>query len=87
MVRFPADVPDTESVGSAQGWGSAIARAVVMLFVVFVAFAVFPNWLLNRLATTMTPTGRDLILVGWWLVAIVACTWLFVRLQGRGALT
>lgn len=83
MARFRADAPEAGSDSSAPGWGRGIARAVVMLFVVFVAFAVFPNWLLNRLATTMTPTGRDLILVGWWLVALVGCTWLFLRLQGR----
>ena len=83
MARDRADAPDAVSVVSAQGWGSAIARAVVMLVVVLLAFAVFPNWLLDRLATTVTPTGRDLIIVGWWLVALVGCTWLFLRLQGR----
>jgi hypothetical protein len=76
-----ADAPAAELRGSAQGWGTAIARAVLMLAVVFVAFALFPNWLLDRLATRVTSTGRDLILVGWWIVALVGCAWFFVRLQ------
>jgi len=54
-----------------------------MVIVVLVAFGLVPNWLLDRLATRVTPTGRDLVIVGWWLVAVVGCTWLFLRLQGR----
>jgi hypothetical protein len=83
MARSQADAPVAGSGGSAQGWGTAVARAIVLLVVVFVAFAIVPNWLLDRLATKVTTTGRDLILVGWWVVALVGCTWLFVRLQGR----
>ncbi len=83
MARSQAGAPVAGSGGSAQGWGTAIARAVVMLLVAFLAFAIVPNWLLDRLATRVTPTGRDLILVGWWVVALVGCTWLFVWLQGR----
>ena len=83
MARSRVDNPGAGSTGSAQGWGSAIARAVTMVIVVLVAFGLVPNWLLDRLATRVTPTGRDLVIVGWWLVALFACTWLFLRLQGR----
>jgi hypothetical protein len=69
--------------GSVQGWGAAILRAIGMLAFAFVVFAVAPNWLLDRLATRVTTTGRDLILVGWWAVAFVSSCWVFVRLQGR----
>jgi hypothetical protein len=84
MATSQADMPAAGSGGSAPGWGTAIVRAVVMLVVVVLAFAIVPNWLLDRLATKVTPTGRDLILVGSWIVAFVFCMWLFVRLQGRG---
>ncbi len=64
-----------------RGRGIAVVRAVAMLLVVFVAFAIVPNWLLGRLATRVTSTGRDLILVGWSTIAFVGSGWLFVRLQ------
>ncbi len=64
-----------------RGWGIAVVRAIAMLVVVFVVFAVVPNWLLGRLATRVTSTGRDLILVGWSTVAFVGAGWLFFRLQ------
>jgi hypothetical protein len=83
MSRSRSDVPSAEGWVSVQSWGAAIASAVVMLVAVFVAFALVPTWLLDRLATRVTPTGRDLIIVGWWLVGLVGCSWLFVRLQGR----
>ena len=69
--------------GSAQGWGTAIARAVVMVAVALVALGVIPNWLLDRTATRLTTTGRDLVLLAWWVVALVLSGWVFVRLQGR----
>ena len=71
--------------GSEQGWGSAILRAIAMLAFSFLVFAIVPNWLLDRIATRVTTTGRDLILLGWWGVAFVASCWAFVRLQGREA--
>jgi hypothetical protein len=55
-----------------------------MLAIAFVAFAVVPSWLLDRTATRVTTTGRDLILIGWWMAAFIGCCWAFVRLQGRG---
>ncbi len=83
MARSQADAPGAGSGGSAQGWGTAIVRAMAMLAVAFVVFAVVPSWLIDRLATRVTTTGRDLILVGWWVVAFVVSCWVFVRLQGR----
>lgn len=83
MARSQAGAPGAGSGGPARGWGSAIVRAVVLILAVFVAFALIPNWLLDRLDTRATPTGRDLIIVMWWLVALGGCSWLFVLLQGR----
>jgi hypothetical protein len=54
-----------------------------MLAVVVLVFGLAPNWLLDRLADRVTTTGRDLILVAWWIVGLVACSWLFLVLQGR----
>lgn len=85
MSRSRSDVPAAEGRAQVQGWGAAIPRAAVMLAAAFVAFALVPNWLLDRLATRVTPAGRDLIIVGWWLVGLVGCSLLFVRLQGRGS--
>ena len=81
MARSQGDAPGADPRVSAEGWGSAIARSVLMLLVVFIAFAVVPNWLADRLATRVTPTGRDLIVIAWWLAALIGCTWLFMRLQ------
>lgn len=83
MARSQSHVPGADPRDSAKGWGSAVARGLLMLLAVFIAFAIVPNWLADRLATRVTPTGRDLIVVAWWLVALVGCTWLFLRLQGR----
>jgi hypothetical protein len=66
-----------------QGWGAAIARAIAMVAIAFVTLGVVPNWLLDRTATQLTPTGRDLVLLTWWVVALVLSAWAFVRLQGR----
>ncbi len=54
-----------------------------MLTIAFVVFAVVPTWLLDRTATRVTTTGRDLMLMGWWMVAFIVCCWVFARLQGR----
>ena len=54
-----------------------------MVVVLFVAFGVVPNWLLDWTATRVTPTGRDVIVVGWWVASLIGCAWLFLRLQSR----
>jgi hypothetical protein len=82
MAETHADVRAVGG-GSAESWSAAIVRAIAMLVIAFLTLGVVPNWLLDRLATRVTPTGRDLILVACWTLAFVVSAWAFVRLQRR----
>lgn len=74
-----------ERVGSQGGsWISAILGAAAMVLVSFLVFVLIPNSLLAYLTTRMTPTGRDLVVVAWWVFAFVVSCVVFVRLQRRG---
>lgn len=68
-------------------WGQAIARAIVMLVVCVVLFAVVPGYLLTYLTIRTSATIRDLLVAGWWAIGLVFALWLFVRLQGTRAET
>lgn len=65
-------------------WASAVVGAAVMILVSFLVFVLIPNSLLAYLTTRMTPTGRDLVVVTWWVFAFVISCIVFVRLQHRG---
>jgi hypothetical protein len=65
-------------------WGSATARAAVMLVASFVLFAYLPDRFLTYLAVRTTPTVRDLLVSLSWVVTLVLAFWLFVRLQRTG---
>ena len=65
-------------------WGSATARAAVMLVASFVLFAYVPDRLLTYLAVRTTPTVRDLLVSLSWVVTLVLAFWLFIRLQRTG---
>jgi hypothetical protein len=67
----------------ARSWGAAFLAAAVMVLLTFLAFVLIPNSLLGYLTTRMTPTGRDLVVVGWWILAFLICCVVFVRLQRR----
>jgi hypothetical protein len=62
--------------------GAAI-RAVIMLVVSVVVFALVPERLLTFLTIRVSPSVRDALVVLWWAVALVATMVLFVRLQTR----
>lgn len=64
-------------------WVAASLAAAAMLLVSYLALVLVPNGLLDYLAVRVVPKVRDLIVASWWVVAFVACSWLFVRLQGR----
>lgn len=70
------------SMGS--DWAGAALRGLGVLASCIVLFVLFPNWLVGYLALRVTPTGRDLILSGWFGVAFVLGCVVFVRLQPRG---
>jgi len=83
MSEPGAELAGATLTDRAQSWGAAVPRAALMLAVVVLAFGLAPNWLLDRLADRVTTTGRDLILVAWWMLGLVVCTWLFLVLQRR----
>lgn len=62
-------------------WGNAVVRAIVMLAVCVVLFAVVPGYLLTYLTIRTSATIRDLLVMGWWTVGLLFALWLFVRLQ------
>ena len=62
-------------------WGRAFGLAAVMILASYLAFVLIPNNLFSYLATRTVPFTRDLFVTLWWIVAFVACSWLFVRLQ------
>ncbi len=78
------DIPPTGSGADGGGsWGAAALKALAMIAISFLVFVLVPNSLLAYLTTRMTPTGRDLVVATWWLVAFVVACWIFVRLQRR----
>jgi hypothetical protein len=69
--------------GGGRSWVAAAVRAVIMLVVSVVVFALVPERLLTYLAIRVSPSVRDALVVLWWAVALVATLALFVRLQPR----
>jgi len=72
------------SGGGHDSWVGAAVRAVVMLVVSVVVFALVPERLLTYLTIRVSPSVRDALVVLWWAAALVATFVLFVRLQARG---
>ena len=62
-------------------WGKAAVRAILMLLVCVVVFAVIPGYLLSYLTIRTSATVRDLLVGTWWAVGLLFALWLFVRLQ------
>jgi hypothetical protein len=52
-----------------------------MVLLSFLGLVLIPNSLLGYLTTRMTPAGRDLVVVGCWMLAFVFSCLVFVRLQ------
>jgi hypothetical protein len=67
--------------GARRSWGSASTMSGVVLVISILAFMIIPNQLIAYLSTRVTPTGRDLLVSAWWLLALIACSWLLVRVQ------
>jgi hypothetical protein len=55
-----------------------------MILLSYLVFVLIPNALIAYLTTRLTPTGRDLLVVGWWVLAFLLSCLVFVRLQRRG---
>ena len=67
--------------GNGGTWLGAAIRAVAMLVVSVVVFALVPERLLTFLTIRVSPSVRDALVVLWWAIALVATFALFVRLQ------
>ncbi len=68
---------------SAEGWGSAIWKAAVIVILSFVGFVLVPNWLTVHLPRRLTPRSRDAIVLAWVAAYFVALSWAFVAAQRR----
>ncbi len=69
---------------SAEGWGVAARKAVLVLVLSFLGFLVVPDRLASYLSVHIVPNARDALVVAWWVAFFVFLSWVFVRLQ-RGA--
>jgi hypothetical protein len=69
------------SVSTVRSWVEPTVRAAVMLVASWVVFLAVPNRLLGYLSVHLVPTWRDVLMVVWWMAALVFACWLFVRLQ------
>ena len=65
-------------------WGSAIARAAILLVVAVVLFVIVPDRLLAYLSLHLVPLWRDLAMLAYTAAAFVVGCAVFVRLQGVG---
>lgn len=65
-------------------WGAASLGAAAMILLSYLVFVLIPNMLLTYLTTRLTPTGRDLVVVGWWVLAFLLSCLVFVGLQRQG---
>ena len=78
-----SDTGSATGNGTRRSWGSAVGTSLVVLVVSILAFMVVPNELIAFLSTRVEPTARDLLVSVWWVLALVVCIWLFVRVQDR----
>ena len=62
-------------------WLQGIVTAGIMLVVSYVVFVLIPNNLLTYLTLHVNTRTRDLLILIWWVAALVFSCWLFVRLQ------
>ena len=68
---------------SPDGWGSALARAAVVVVLSIIGFVLVPNRLVAYLSLHAVPRTRDALLLIWMAVVFAFMSWLFVRLQVR----
>ena len=78
MARFrKSAAPKGRRPGRDRAW----LRAILMLVVSWAAFVLVPNQMLSYLSLHVEPRARDLLVTLWWVFALIACSWLFIRLQ------
>lgn len=67
--------------GVTEGWSRAASKAVVLLLLSFIAFALVPDRLVSYLSLHVQPRTRDAIVTLWWLAALGVLVRVFVLLQ------
>ena len=65
-------------------WGRATAVSLGVVLSAYVTLAFVPELLLTTLTRRMAPVARDLLVGVWTAAAVVAMTWLLVRVQRPG---
>jgi hypothetical protein len=78
-----ASEPERGGVPAREPWVHAFVTAAIMLVVSYVVFVLIPNNLLTYLTVHVNTRVRDLLILVWWVAALVFSCWLFVRLQRR----
>ena len=68
-------------------WPRATLTALGLVVVLGLVFAVVPDRIADALERRdVSSDGRDLVLLAWWLAAVVLVPWVLSRLQRRGLL-
>jgi hypothetical protein len=68
-------------------WPRAVVTALAVLAVLVLVFALAPDRIADALERRdVSSDGRDVVLLGWWLAAVVLVPWVLSRLQRRGLL-
>lgn len=68
---------------TAEGWGAAVWKAVVVLAGSGLAFVLIPDRIVAFLSERVGPGARDALVTVWVTVAFVVLSWILVRLQRR----
>jgi hypothetical protein len=79
--------PPDEFAGGSLSWPRAAVTSLAVVVVLGLVFAMLPDRIADALERRdVSPDGRDLVLLAWWLAAVVAVPWVLTRLQRRGLL-
>jgi len=79
--------PPDESVDRSLSWPRATVTALAVVAALGLVFVVVPDRIANALERRdVSADGRDVVLLGWWLAAVVLVPWVLSRLQRRGLL-
>lgn len=79
--------PPQEPAERSLSWPRAAVTALAVLAVLVLVFALVPDRIADALERRdVSSDGRDVVLMGWWLAAVVLVPWVLSRLQRRGLL-
>lgn len=79
--------PPQEQADGSASWPRAVMTALAVLAVLVSVFALAPDRIADALERRdVSSNGRDVVLLGWWLAAVVLVPRVLSRLQRRGLL-